>query len=158
MRLATLLFAPLALGACAGGDGSSRGGSRQGAADGGQPSDAAGPTDAGSTATDVGATTEAGAAMDASPAIDAGALMDAAFFADAGGVAADAGSAACRYPGQAVEPMTLGEVITPYRWADAREMNGARRHLDLAEVACATDPSFDWQPYDYLLLVSIPAW
>ncbi len=63
------------------------------------------------------------------------------------------------YPAGAVEPMALGEVITPYRWnqASLRE-TGARVSVDLAQVPCALDDDIDWSPFDVLLFVSVPAW
>ncbi len=63
------------------------------------------------------------------------------------------------YPEGAVEPMALGEVLTPYAWPEAvSRATGARSRLDLHDVPCATDPDIDWSPFDVLLFVSIPAW
>jgi hypothetical protein len=63
------------------------------------------------------------------------------------------------YPAGATEPMTLGEVLSPYSWPTAiHRGTGARTTLDLAHVPCATDPEIDWSPFDVLLFVSIPAW
>lgn len=64
------------------------------------------------------------------------------------------------YPEGAVEPMALGEVITPYAWPEAvpRFPGAARARLDLATVPCASDPDIEWSPFDVLLFVSIPAW
>lgn len=65
----------------------------------------------------------------------------------------------CAYPDGAVEPMALGEVVTPYRWPEARHLGDGRQlPLDLADVPCNTDPDIDWSPFDVLLFVSIPAW
>lgn len=63
------------------------------------------------------------------------------------------------YPDGAVEPMELGEVLTPYRWnqASLRE-TGERVTVDLAQAPCALDDDIDWSPFDVLLFVSIPAW
>lgn len=63
------------------------------------------------------------------------------------------------YPAGAVEPMALGEVLTPYRWPDAiHRGTGARGPLDLGLVPCAADPDIDWSRFAALLFVSIPAW
>ena len=65
----------------------------------------------------------------------------------------------CEYPSGAVEPMALGEVLTPYSWPVAKHLDGVRENaLDLANVPCAVDPVIDWSPFDVLLFVSIPAW
>ncbi|MEO0605162.1 MAG: hypothetical protein AAF211_27275 [Myxococcota bacterium] len=63
------------------------------------------------------------------------------------------------YPAGAVEPMALGEVISPYRWnqASLRE-TGERVTVDLGQVPCGLDDDIDWSPFDVLLFVSIPAW
>lgn len=63
------------------------------------------------------------------------------------------------YPPDPTEPMTLGETLSPYRWAEAiHRGTGQRAAIDLAKVPCATDPDIDWSPFDALLFVSIPAW
>lgn len=64
------------------------------------------------------------------------------------------------YPEGAVEPMALGEVLTPYRWPVAIHRDGRpeRPNLRLATVPCADDEDIDWSPFDVLLFVSIPAW
>jgi hypothetical protein len=63
------------------------------------------------------------------------------------------------YPEGAVEPMALGEVLSPYRWPEAiHRGTGQRAALDLGQVPCAVDPAIDWSPFDVLLFVSIPAW
>lgn len=63
------------------------------------------------------------------------------------------------YPPGAVEPMALGEVLSPYAWPEAiHRGTRARTRLDLALAPCATDPDIDWSPFDVLLFVSIPAW
>jgi hypothetical protein len=63
------------------------------------------------------------------------------------------------YPPGAVEPMALGETLSPYRWPEAVHLGtGQRAALDLADTPCATDPEIDWSPFDVLLFVSIPAW
>lgn len=63
------------------------------------------------------------------------------------------------YPASPVEPMTLGEVLSAYRWPEAiRRSSGAKVALDLASVPCALDPDIDWSMRDLLLFVSIPAW
>ena len=64
----------------------------------------------------------------------------------------------CDYPTGAVEPMALGEVLSPYRWANALHLDGRSASLQLAEAPCATDDDIDWSPFDVLLFVSIPAW
>ena len=63
------------------------------------------------------------------------------------------------YPDGAVEPMALGEVISPYRWPNASlRSDGSLVSVDLAEAPCAMDDDIDWSPFDVLLFVSIPAW
>ena len=63
------------------------------------------------------------------------------------------------YPESAVEPMALGEVLTPYRWPVAIDRrSGDTLALDLADVPCDLDPAFDWGRASALLFVSIPAW
>ena len=63
------------------------------------------------------------------------------------------------YPEGAVEPMALGEVLTPYRWPVAIDRrSGEALALDLADVPCDLDPAFDWGRASALLFVSIPAW
>lgn len=63
------------------------------------------------------------------------------------------------YPPGAVEPMALGETLSPYSWPTAiHRGTGVSTPLDLARVPCNTDPVIDWSPFDVLLFVSIPAW
>jgi len=64
------------------------------------------------------------------------------------------------YPEGAVDPMTLGETLTPYAWPQAENLrSGARAPLDLATVPCNTSPEdIDWSPFDVLLFISVPAW
>jgi hypothetical protein len=63
------------------------------------------------------------------------------------------------YPEGAVEPMALGEVLSPYRWPEAvHRGTGQRTALDLQKVPCDTDPEIDWSLSQVLLFVSIPAW
>ena len=64
----------------------------------------------------------------------------------------------CAYPAGAVEPMALGEVLSPYAWPDARHLDGRTASLDLGQVPCNTDDDIDWSPHDVLVFVSIPAW
>jgi hypothetical protein len=66
----------------------------------------------------------------------------------------DAG-APCAYP-DPTEPMTLGEVLTPYAWNTARLPDGSTVRADLADAPCGDDPL--WSPFDALVFVSIPAW
>ena len=74
------------------------------------------------------------------------------------GVPADCDSTET-YPTGAVEPMALGETISPYRWPTAiHRGTGVSTPLDLAKVPCNTDTVIDWSPFDVLLFVSIPAW
>ena len=80
---------------------------------------------------------------------------DTAEEADTG---APAVAEACEYPEGAVEPMTLGEVISPYSWRKAIHRDGRRAVLDLATVPCTASGEIDWSPFDMLLFVSIPAW
>jgi hypothetical protein len=72
--------------------------------------------------------------------------------------AGDDDAAPCSYPTGAVEPMTVGEVLTDYAWSDARLYGGSSVPLDLEAAHCNTDPNMDWSPFDVLLFVSIPAW
>ena len=92
-------------------------------------------------------------------------LLTACAAADSGmePLAPDATPPACdgadTYPTGAVEPMALGEVLSPYRWPEATHLGrGDAGPLDLAAVPCAADPDIDWSPFDVLLFVSIPAW
>jgi hypothetical protein len=63
------------------------------------------------------------------------------------------------YPEGVVDPMTLGETIPPFRWAEAVHRGSSQRAaLDLGQVPCALSPDIDWSPFDALLFVSIPAW
>ena len=63
------------------------------------------------------------------------------------------------YPDGAVEPMALGEVLTPYAWPEAvHRGTGERNALRLANAPCNVDPNIDWSPADVLLFISIPAW
>lgn len=65
----------------------------------------------------------------------------------------------CTYPTGAVEPMAVGQVLTPYSWPEAIDRRtGARVVLDLANVPCAADEVIDWSPFDVLLFISLPAW
>ena len=64
---------------------------------------------------------------------------------------------ACAYPDGAVEPMAVGEVLSPYQWP-ARRLDGTRATIDLADVPCASSEEIDWSPFDYLVFVSLPAW
>jgi hypothetical protein len=63
------------------------------------------------------------------------------------------------YPDGAVEPMELGEVLSPYSWPRAiHRGTGQEAALDLGAVPCAASEDIDWSPHDVLLFVSIPAW
>jgi len=64
----------------------------------------------------------------------------------------------CTYPEGSVEPMALGEVLTPYRWETGIHGNGTTASVDLGTMPCADDAEIDWSPFDVLLFVSIPAW
>lgn len=68
----------------------------------------------------------------------------------------DSGETPCEYPAGAVEPMQLNEVLSPYSWASAFDAAGRALSLDLTQIHCNIDPSFDWSPFDLLLFVSIP--
>jgi len=63
----------------------------------------------------------------------------------------------CVYP-ESVEPMELGEVIAPYRWANAIHGDGTETELDLEDAYCGADGDIAWTQSDVLLLVSLPAW
>jgi hypothetical protein len=77
---------------------------------------------------------------------------------DGGPAPRDGGQSGCAYPAGAVEPMTLGEVMTPYRWQTAIALEGGTYTLDLEDVYCNTTPGFDWSVYDALLFVTLPEW
>ena len=63
------------------------------------------------------------------------------------------------YPAGAVNPMAVGEVLSPYAWPEARSRrSGETVPLDLADAPCAQTDDIDWSPFDVLLFVSIPAW
>ena len=63
------------------------------------------------------------------------------------------------YPEGAIEPMALGEVISPYSWPQAIHRGDGRDvELDLGDAPCNTADDIDWSPFDVLLFVSIPAW
>jgi hypothetical protein len=66
--------------------------------------------------------------------------------------------ASCDYPEGAVEPMELGEVVSPYRWARGLTAAGDEAEVDLDEAYCGDDVNMEWSPFDVLLFVSIPAW
>lgn len=93
------------------------------------------------------------------PGRDAGQIPGRdAGFRDAGQTPRDAGQQNCTYPVGAVEPMALGEVMTPYRWQTAIALEGGTFTLDLEDVFCNTTPGFDWSVYDALLFVTLPEW
>lgn len=63
------------------------------------------------------------------------------------------------YPPGAVDPMALGEVLSPYSWPKATHNGtGTTVALDLALTPCDIDPNIDWSGADVLLLLSIPFW
>ncbi len=176
LRSAHWLVAPIAMFACSSNPTMAPGGSLRTDAsvstDGGARADAA-ASDA-STPADSGAAIDAGAAnddagtpVDAGSPVDAGGAADAAV-ADAGGpadtgVSTDAGTApdaamACTYPAGATEPMTVGRVITPYRWSVAIDPMDVRLELDLARFYCANDPNIDWRNTEHLMFASVPEW
>lgn len=64
----------------------------------------------------------------------------------------------CDYPAGAVEPMTLGEVLTPYAWGEALHADGRSAMLNLADAPCGADATIEWSPHDVLMFVSVPAW
>lgn len=66
--------------------------------------------------------------------------------------------ASCRYPQGAVEPMAVGEVLTPYMWSQAIHADGRQVALELADAPCGDDTVIDWSPHDVLVFVSVPAW
>lgn len=66
--------------------------------------------------------------------------------------------AECDYPEGAVEPMTVGEVVTRYAWDTALHSDGREASVDLGDAYCGTDDVIAWSPFDVLLFVSIPAW
>lgn len=64
----------------------------------------------------------------------------------------------CNYPGGAVEPMALGEVLSPYSWPVANRADGTLAALDLGNAPCANDDEIDWSIHDLLVFISVPAW
>jgi hypothetical protein len=64
----------------------------------------------------------------------------------------------CSYPEGAVEPMELGQVLTPYSWPTAIHADGTTTSLDLLKVPCATDEVIDWSVHEILVFISIPSW
>lgn len=77
---------------------------------------------------------------------------------DDSGAADDTATSGCDYPAGAVEPMAEGAVLTPYRWPEARHLDGRTGSLDLRRVHCDSDPDIDWSPFDVLAFISLPAW
>lgn len=67
------------------------------------------------------------------------------------------GDAACSYPEGAATPMEVGEVLAPYRWANAIHGDGRQAPLDLSKVPCTDNEDIDFNPFDALLFVSLPA-
>ena len=67
-------------------------------------------------------------------------------------------SAPCTYPVGAVEPMAVGEVLTPHSWPDAVHRDGRTASIDLIAAPCNVDDDIDWSPFDVLLFVSFPIW
>ena len=120
-------------------------------ADSGDAVDAgATPVDAG-TATDAGAPADTGATPDAGTAPDAMAAMDAALQPDSGG-------AACTYPTGGTASPTVDQILFPYVWATALDVQRNSFRLDMTEVFCGTDADIDWTAFDYLLFMSVPEW
>lgn len=64
----------------------------------------------------------------------------------------------CEYPAGAVEPMAIGEVLSPYSWGRALHNDGTEAVLDLNDAPCGNDGDIAWSPHDVLVFVSIPAW
>ncbi len=64
----------------------------------------------------------------------------------------------CSYPKGAVEPMALGEVLTPYSWTTAIHADGTTTSLDLFYAPCDTDEVIDWSIHEILVFISLPAW
>jgi hypothetical protein len=60
----------------------------------------------------------------------------------------------CEYPEGAVEPMELGAVLTAHSWPAAIAPDGGESSLALTDVYC----NDDFDPFEVLLFVSIPAW
>ncbi|MEE2830660.1 MAG: hypothetical protein VX498_15845 [Myxococcota bacterium] len=77
---------------------------------------------------------------------------------DDGGDDDDSPPASCDYPEGSVEPMAMGEVLTPYSWPSSLDGNRDEAPLALSRAFCDDDPLIDWSPFDLLLFVSIPAW
>ena len=64
----------------------------------------------------------------------------------------------CKYPEGALEPMTEGEPIAPYNWPLALDAQSTPRNLSFLELHCNEDSDYDWTPFDFMLIVSLPAW
>ncbi|MEN0061093.1 MAG: hypothetical protein AAGA48_03030 [Myxococcota bacterium] len=63
------------------------------------------------------------------------------------------------YPLGAVDPMAIGQVLSPYAWPNAiHNGTGTAVGLDLALTPCNLDPNIDWSAADVLLFMSIPFW
>ena len=70
----------------------------------------------------------------------------------------ESGGMTCSYPKGAVEPMALGEVLTPYSWTTAIHADGTTTSLDLFYAPCDTDEVIDWSIHEILVFISLPAW
>ena len=78
--------------------------------------------------------------------------------AQAGGPSEPPPPPPCEYPEDSVEPMEVGEVITPYFWQTALHADGRDIELSLGEVYCNEGSEIDWSPFDVLLFISYPVW
>ena len=145
-----LALAPFVLGIAA-----CTGGTLSGKLDAGAP-DAGQAEDSGFPIADAGFADTGVDRVDSGIEADAGETPDAGF-PDAGETP-DGGQTACTYPAGAVEPMAFGEVLTAYSWPTALLYGGQQIDLSLTDAFCATDTDIDWNQWDTILFVSIPAY
>jgi len=145
-----LALAPFVLGIAA-----CNGGTIQGTLDTGVAADSGLPEDAGFFA-DAGFPDSGVDPVDSGLEADAGEAPDAGF--PDSGQTPDGGQTGCTYPAGAVEPMAFGEVLTPYSWPTALLYGGQQIDLSLTDMFCATDTDIDWNQWDTILFVSIPAY
>lgn len=83
---------------------------------------------------------------------------DGSTSADTGDTSDTSDGGPCTYPAGAVEPMALGEVLTPYAWPEAIRADGLTTPLALENAACDDDAVIDWTPRDVIVFISWPAW
>lgn len=129
-------------------------------ADSGQVADSGvGAVDSGGVITDSGDTPpDSGAAADAATGFADAGSADAAMTNPDATAQVDAGPAPCVYPTGAPALPTDGEIIFPYRWAQALDAQRVSHELDLEDVYCASSTNIDWTAFPYVLFMAVPAW